>query len=102
MQQFPGEKLRDYWSEARPPIFVDVKGIPRLLECVGTRFLIRFLNHLDRDYPFVDNVKPFSKFVRMFLASTVHRGFGPLPAMVAYWGILKFIGKTAIGAAPAT
>src|SRR6516162_7488182 len=50
---------RDYWSEARPPIFADVKGIPRLLECVGTRFLIRFLNRLDRDYPFVDNVKPF-------------------------------------------
>ena len=56
--------------------------------------MIRFLNGLDRDYPFVDNVKPFSKFVRMFLASTVHRGFGPLTAMVAYWGFLKFIGKT--------
>jgi UDP-2,3-diacylglucosamine pyrophosphatase LpxH len=89
---------QDYWSEARPPIFPDVDGTPRLLECVGTRFLIRFLNRLDRDYPFVDNVKPFSKFVRMFLASTVHRGFGPLPAMAAYWGFLKFIGKTAIGA----
>jgi UDP-2,3-diacylglucosamine pyrophosphatase LpxH len=88
----------DYWSEARPPVFPDTRGVPRLLECVGTRFLIRFLNRIDHDYPFVDNVKPFSKFVRMFLASTVHRGFGPLPAMVAYWGLLKFTAKTAIGA----
>src|SRR5262249_102062 len=40
----------------------------------------------------------FSKFVWMFLASTVHRGFGPLSAMAAYWGFLKFIGKAAIGA----
>jgi UDP-2,3-diacylglucosamine pyrophosphatase LpxH len=88
---------QDCWSEARPPIFCDTSGVPRLLECIGTRFLIRFLNRLDRDYPFVDNVKPFSKFVRMFLASTVHSGFGPLPAMAAYWGLLKFTAKTAIG-----
>src|SRR5262249_30956194 len=78
------------WSEKAPPIRTDHHGVPRLLECVGTRFLIQFLNALDADYPFVDNVKPFSKFVRMFLASTVHRDFGPIKALVAYWGFLKF------------
>lgn len=84
--------LRDtlLWSEKTPPIRRDRDGVPRLLECVGTRFLIQFLNALDAEYPFVDNVKPFSKFVRMFLASTVHRDFGPIKAVVAYWGFLKF------------
>lgn len=78
------------WSQALPPILPDETGVPRLLECVGTRFLIKFLNGLDQKYPFVDNVKPFSKFVRLFLVSTVQRDFGPLPAAVAYWGFLKF------------
>lgn len=88
--------LRDalLWSEKTPPILRDRDGVPRLLECVGTRFLIQFLNGLDADYPFVDNVKPFSKFVKMFLASTVHRDFGPIKALVAYWGFLKFFATT--------
>jgi UDP-2,3-diacylglucosamine pyrophosphatase LpxH len=78
------------WSEKTPPIRQDHAGVPRLLECVGTRFLIGFLNALDAEYPFVDNVKPFSKFVRMFLASTVHRDFGPIKASIAYWGFVRF------------
>jgi hypothetical protein len=84
----------EYWSEDAMPIFPDRHGVPRLLECVGTRFLIKFLNRLDADYPFVDNVKPFSKFVKMFLASTVNSGFGPLRAMTAYWGFLRFFADT--------
>jgi UDP-2,3-diacylglucosamine pyrophosphatase LpxH len=80
------------WSEAGKPILRDRYGIDRLLECVGTRFLIRFLNRLDKDYPFVDNVKPFSKFVRMFLASSILPRFGPFKALVAYWGLLRFVG----------
>ena len=82
------------WSQNTPPILTDRDGVPRLLECVGTRFLIKFLNSLDAEYPFVDNVKPFSKFVRMFLASTVHRDFGPIKGLVAYWGFLKFFATT--------
>jgi UDP-2,3-diacylglucosamine pyrophosphatase LpxH len=82
------------WSQAAPPILDDHEGVPRLLECVGTRFLIKYLNGLDRDYPFVDNVKPFSKFVRLFLTSTVRPGFGPVRAAIAYWGFLKFFAKT--------
>jgi hypothetical protein len=73
--------------------------VPRLLECVGTRFLIKYLNSLDAEYPFVDNVKPFSKFLRMFLASTVHRDFGPIKALVAYWGFLRFFATT-VGKSP--
>ena len=87
------------WSERALPIFCDVAGVPRLFECVGTRFLIRCLNTLDAEYPFVDNVKPFSKFVKMFLSSTVHRDFGPIKALVAYWALLKFFAKS-LGKSP--
>src|SRR4029077_4337161 len=82
------------WSHAAPPILDDHRGVPRLLECVGTRFLIKYLNRLDPDYPFSNNVKPFSKFVRLFLTSTVRPGFGPVRAAIAYWGFLKFFAKT--------
>lgn len=89
----------EHWSEEAKPIFADKNGVPRLLECVGTRFMIKFMNSLDADYPFVDNVKPFSKFVKMFLLSTVNSGFGPLKVAVAYWGFLKFFGYT-LGKSP--
>ena len=88
-----------HWSEQKRPIYKDKAGVPRLLECVGTRFMINFLNGLDRDYPFVDNVKPFSKFIRMFLVSAAKPGFGPLRAVVAYWGFLRFFAVT-LGKSP--
>jgi UDP-2,3-diacylglucosamine pyrophosphatase LpxH len=89
---FVGDDAR--WADACKPILTDRDGVPRLLECIGTRFLIRFLNALDVDYPFVDNVKPFSKFVKMFLVSAAAPGFGPLKAALAYWGLLRFVGRT--------
>ena len=85
---------RARWSSVTPPIFDDQEGKPRLYECVGTRFLIKFLNQLDRDYPFVDNVKPFSIFLRLFAASALVPGFGPLKATVAAWSMLHYIAST--------
>jgi UDP-2,3-diacylglucosamine pyrophosphatase LpxH len=79
------------WSASSPPIFEDCEGKKRLLECVGTRFLIRFLNKLDFHYPFVDNVKPFSRFLIVFGASALQPGFGPLKAAVSVWGMLRFL-----------
>ncbi|MCP2086137.1 UNVERIFIED_ORG: UDP-2,3-diacylglucosamine pyrophosphatase LpxH [Paraburkholderia sediminicola] len=63
------QQATEYWGSARPPILPDVNGKNRLVECVGTRFLIRFLNELDSRYPFVDNIKPFSRFVSVFGSS---------------------------------
>jgi UDP-2,3-diacylglucosamine pyrophosphatase LpxH len=80
------------WSAQRPPILEDVHKKQRLVECVGTRFLLKFLNGIDEKYPFVDNVKPFSKFVRMFLVSEASRDFGPMKALVSYWALASFIG----------
>ncbi len=89
-------RIRDEscWSAGRPPILSDRAGRQRLVECVGTRFLIRYMNRLDERYPFVDNVKPFSEFVKLFGTSAFISGYGPLAAGAAVWEMLQFIGRT--------
>src|SRR6266545_159921 len=83
-----------FWSTLRPPILPDRSGKLRLIECVGTRFLNKYLNQLDEAYPFVDNVKPFSKFLKSFGMSALAPGYGPVTAAVAVWGILKYVAST--------
>lgn len=85
------------WSAARPPILVDSTGEERLLECIGTRFLIRFINRIDERYPFVDNVKPFSKFIRLFALSALAPGYGPLSVTASIWALLKYLSQTLAG-----
>ncbi len=95
----PGERLRGGRKgpvePLSPPVFKDRDGTERLLECLGTRFLVRFLNRLDLDYPYVDNVKPFSRFVRLFGVSTFVQAQGSLRATAAVWSMIKFVAKTA-------
>ena len=79
------------WSTKNPPIIADKNKVDRLISCVGTRFLLKFLNGMDEKYPFVDNVKPFSKFVKMFLVSSAARDFGPIKALVSYWALASFL-----------
>ena len=85
---------RPRWSAQCPPIFPDVDGRPRLLECVGTQFLHRFLNRLEVSYPFVDNVKPFSRFLNTFGLSALHPRYGTLKAAAAVWSLLRALGAT--------
>ena len=80
----------------RPPIFSGTDGVRRLYECTGTRFMIRYLNGLDARYPYVDNVKPFSRFIRIFGASALVPGWGPLDAAVAVTKMLAYLSGTAI------
>lgn len=82
------------WSEATPPIFKDGVGQTRLYECVGTRFLLKFLNKLDSLYPFVDNVKPFSRFIRIFGVSALVPGYATVKALVTVYAILKYLSTT--------
>lgn len=89
-------KGEPHWHPDLPPIFRDVEGQQRLYECTGTRFLIKFLNHLDAEYPFVDNVKPFSRFIAIFGASTFVRGYGPLKAAVAVVAMLRYLSGTLV------
>jgi UDP-2,3-diacylglucosamine pyrophosphatase LpxH len=82
---------KPYWSAKCPPIMADKDNVDRLISCVGTRFLLKFLNGMDEKYPFVDNVKPFSKFVKMFLVSGASPRFGPIKALVSYWALASFL-----------
>jgi UDP-2,3-diacylglucosamine pyrophosphatase LpxH len=84
------------WSREKPPIFQAADGERRLYECIGTRFLIRFLNRLDARYPFVDNVKPFSRFVRIFGTSALLPGWGPLDAAISVGAMLKYLAATGL------
>lgn len=59
------------WSPEAPPILRSRLGEDRLYECTGTRFLIKFMNGLDAYYPFIDNVKPFSRFITIFGATAL-------------------------------
>jgi UDP-2,3-diacylglucosamine pyrophosphatase LpxH len=82
------------WSDTRPPIIDSSVGEPRLIECMGTRFLLNFLNRLDHSYPFVDNVKPFSKFFKLFCYSALRPNYGPIMATVAAWDMLRYVANT--------
>src|SRR5207249_5698807 len=68
----------------------------RLYECPGTRFLIKFLNRLDEDFQFVDNVKPFSRFVRIFGASAFAPGHGMLKVAVIIGRMLAYLNGLAL------
>jgi len=84
------------WSAKNPPIRTDRLGNERLYECIGTRFLIQYLNDLDMKYPYVDNVKPFSRFLQLFGASALRPGFGPIHAAVAVASMHAFLAKTLV------
>jgi metallophosphoesterase superfamily enzyme len=79
------------WSAGRPPIFPSKAGEDRLYECIGTRFLIRYLNALDAEYPLVDNVKPFDRFLRIFGASFVATRNGPAKVAAAIATMARYL-----------
>jgi hypothetical protein len=49
---------------------------------------------LDASYPFVDNVKPFSKFLHTFGASAFHPHFGPLRVAATVWAMSRYLART--------
>lgn len=85
---------RPYWSAQRPPILRGRTGAQRLYECIGTRLLIRYLNRLDADYPLVDNVKPFGRFLKIFGASALTPGYGPLKVSVLIGAMMRYLSGT--------
>ena len=67
--------------------FVDASNGRRLEMCAGTLFMVKFINGLEREYPFADNVKPISQFARFILRQGVWKW-----APVA-WAILRFAAR---------
>jgi hypothetical protein len=57
--------------------------------------MIQFINGLDEKYPYVDNIKPFSRFLQIFGASAL-RGFGSLQAAVAVGAMNAYLAKTLV------
>jgi UDP-2,3-diacylglucosamine pyrophosphatase LpxH len=52
--QFDPANVFAHWSN---PI-LDAPDGPRLEMCAGTLFMVKFVNWLEKDYPFSDNIKP--------------------------------------------
>lgn len=51
-----------YWSN---PILDGPGGTKRLEMCPGTLFMVKFVNWLEKDYPFSDNLKPITALARL-------------------------------------
>jgi UDP-2,3-diacylglucosamine pyrophosphatase LpxH len=87
---FMGADGKPRWASDAHPVLLDKDCRERLYECLGTRFLIKYLNEIDEAFPFVDNVKPFSRFVELF-AATALQGSGSFKVAVAMWRLLGFL-----------
>ena len=85
------KERRLLWGADCPPILPDVTGKPRLVECLGTKFLIHVINRLDEHYPYIDNVKPFSRMFRILRDSALDPRDGSRKFGAAYWHIAKFV-----------
>lgn len=69
------------------PILKVNGGPPRLEMCPGTLFMTKFVNWLEKQYPFADNVKPITALARVLYAER------RADFKVAVWTLLRFIGK---------
>ena len=79
------------------PILSPEHAERRLEMCPGTVFMLKFVNVLEKDYPFVDNIKPVTALARLLLREN-KKGF----AAVA-WLLTKFMVAhpgAALGAKP--
>lgn len=50
------------------PILPVAGGAPRLEMCAGTLLMVKFINSLEEQYPFADNLKPLSALARLLYA----------------------------------
>lgn len=79
----PANKFK-HWDN---PIRQVKGGPPRLEMCPGTLFMVKFLNGLEKNYPFADNLKPLMMLARLLYAER-RPDF-----KAAVWTLLKFAGE---------
>lgn len=69
------------------PIEDGPDGKRRLEMCPGTLFIVKFINGLEAQYPFVDNIKPISQLARFLVKK------GPARWLPVAWSILRFAAR---------
>lgn len=57
----PANKFKK-WDD---PILIGPGETPRLEMCAGTLFMVKFVNWLEKEYPFADNIKPITALGRL-------------------------------------
>lgn len=67
--------------------FVGTDSDRRLEMCAGTLFMVKFVNFLEKEYPFADNIYPVQRLANL-LASTDKQGLG-----IVSWAFLKFAAR---------
>jgi UDP-2,3-diacylglucosamine pyrophosphatase LpxH len=82
----PANKFK-HWDN---PILQVKGGPPRLEMCPGTLFMVKFLNGLEKNYPFADNLKPL-----MMLARLLYTERRP-DFKAAVWTLLKLAGENPV------
>lgn len=68
-----------HWSR---PLLPHPSGIERLEMCPGTLFMVKFVNELEKKYPFLDNLRPVTSLVDI-LAKDALGGFGLVAWMLS-------------------
>jgi len=76
----PANKF-EYWDD---PIRRDIDP-PRLEMCAGTLFMVKFVNWLEIDYPFSDNLKPVTALYNILMKES------KLGLLLVGWTLGKFL-----------
>lgn len=84
----PANRFR-HWDR---PIRTLDWGAQRLEMCPGTLFMVKFVNKMEAEYPFADNLLPVSKLASVLLRED-KRGFAAMA-----WAMLTFAGGSPLAA----
>ena len=74
-----------FWG--RNPSFKDADGTLRMEACLGTRFILHYINPLREHFPYISKIKPFSKIARLAITTK------SLRALTAIVHLGQFISK---------
>jgi UDP-2,3-diacylglucosamine pyrophosphatase LpxH len=81
--QFDPANVFEHWSN---PI-LDAPDGPRLEMCAGTLFMVKFVNWLEKDYPFSDNIKPVTGLAGILWKEK------RLGLLAAGWTLARFLAR---------
>ena len=74
----PANRFESWWN----PILAGPDGVARLEMCPGTLFMVKFVNWLEGEFPFADNIKPVTN-LRQILWKEDRLSFAAVAWMLA-------------------